>query len=108
MVNREKMRRQARLLREKKLARMAKVAKRLRPLVEKGVVKYDMPVPRKPKEIRTFASPPPAKRVIRQVVPQAQQTEQQQETRQQQINPTKIVRKRSKGCSGCRRKIGGR
>lgn len=107
-VNKEKMRHQAKLLREKKLARMAKVAKRLRPRVEKGVVKYDLPVPNKPKEIRNFAVPPPAKRIVRQVVPKSQQTDQQQDTKQQQINPQKIVRRRNRGCSGCRRKIGGK
>lgn len=81
---------------------MVKLGKQLRPQVEAGVVKYAVPV--KPiQEVRQFAAPPPPIRVARTVIPPARQTPQQQETRQQNVNPRKIVRKQ-KGCSGCRRK----
>lgn len=95
---------QAKILRDKKLARMAKVAKELRPTVQQGVVKYEAPVVKRIKEVRQFAAPPPPIRTARTVVPKATP---QPETQQQNINPQKVVR-RQKGCSGCRRKIGGR
>ncbi|MHA2279509.1 MAG: hypothetical protein ACXAC5_01270 [Promethearchaeota archaeon] len=77
---------------------MAKIAKQLRPKVEGGVVKYDTP------QQRQFAPPPPPVRPARSIMPQTSSSQQQQ-AQQQKINPQKIVR-RSKGCSGCRRKIG--
>ncbi len=101
-MDREKMIRQAKILKDKKLARMAQLSKQLRPQVEAGVVKYAAPIA---KQIaRQFASPPPPIRTARTVVPKAQQTPQQQEQQQQSINPKKIVRQQ-KGCSGCRRKL---
>ena len=107
LMDREKMRQQAKVLREKKLARIAQVAKQLRPHVEKGVVKYNEPSSYKPKEVRSFVIPPSPQR-IRSVMPMAQQSPQQQEMQQQQINPQKIVRRQPGGCSGCKRKIGGK
>lgn len=103
-MDRQKMIRQAKVLKDKKLARMAKLGKQLRPQVEAGVVKYSSPVVEQIPEVRKFSAPPPPVRVARTVVPKAFQTEQQQEMRQQNVNPKKVVRRR-KGCSGCRRKI---
>lgn len=97
-MDRQKMIRQAKILKDKKLARMAQLSKQLRPQVEAGVVKYAAPI------ARQFASPPPPIRTARTVVPKAQQTPQQQEQQQQSINPKKIVRQQ-KGCSGCSRKL---
>lgn len=100
------MMRQAKILKDKKITRMAKLAKQLRPQIEAGVVKYAAPIAKQMQEIRQFAAPaPPAPpvRTARMVIPKIQQTQQQQETRQQNVNPKKIVRK-EKGCSGCRRK----
>jgi len=100
-MNRKKMIQQAKVLRDKKHARMATVAKQLRPKVEGGVVKYDKP---QPQETRQFAAPPPPTRAPRPVLPK-EKSEQTQQTQQQKINPQTVVR-RSKGCSGCRRKLG--
>jgi len=99
MMDRKKLMQQAKILRNKKHAQMAKVANQLRPKVENGVVKYEMPQAR---QIRQLA--PPAPKIARPVAPQAQgPTPQQQQDQQQKLNPQKVVR-RSKGCSGCRRK----
>lgn len=76
---------------------MAKIAKQLRPKVEDGVVKYDIPQ-------KKFSAPPLSVRPARSIMPQSTSPQQQQQT-QQKINPKKIVR-RDQGCSGCRRKIG--
>lgn len=95
--------RQAKVLKDKKLARIAKLGKQLRPRVEAGVVKYTAPVVKQIQEVRKFAAPPPPIRAVRTVVPKAQQTQQQQDMRQQNVNPKKVVRKQ-KGCSGCTRK----
>lgn len=97
------MMRQAKILKDKKMTRMAKLAKQLRPQIEAGVVKYAAPVVKQIQEIRQFAAPPPPIRTARMVIPKIQQTQQQQETRQQNVNPKKVIRK-EKGCSGCRRK----
>ncbi len=102
-MDRQKMMRQAKVLRDKKLARMARLGKQLRPQVEAGVVKHVTPVIEQSKEVKKFAAPPTPVRAVRAVVPKSQQTPQQQEMRQQNVNPKKIVRKQ-KGCSGCRRK----
>ena len=104
-MDRQKMMRQAKILRDKKLARMARLGKQLRPQVEAGVVKYAAPVVKQIQEVRQFASPPPPVRTARMVVPKAQQSPKQQEMTQQQVNPKKVIRKQ-KGCSGCRRNIG--
>lgn len=101
-MNREKLMQQAKILRDKKFARMARLGKQLRPEVEAGVVKYKAPTPPL-QRARQFAAPPPPTRSARTVVPQAKLTEQQTEMRQQQVTPTKVIRKQ-KGCSGCRRK----
>lgn len=103
-VNREKMARQAKVLRDKKLARMAKLGKKLRPKVESGVVKYNSPVPEEVRKLRQFSAPPTPARTARTVVPQSQQTD-RTDMQQQKVNPVKIAR-RPKGCSGCRRKSG--
>lgn len=95
--------RQAKILKDKKMTRMAKLAKQLRPQIEAGVVKYAAPVVKQIQEVRQFAAPPPPIRIARMVIPKIQQTQQQQETRQQNVNPKKVIRK-EKGCSGCRRK----
>lgn len=89
---------QAKVLKDKKYAQMAKVANQLRPKVQDGVVKYENPQP------RTRQLAPPAPKIVRAVAPKAQTpTAQQQQDQQQQLNPQTITR-RSKGCSGCRRK----
>lgn len=95
--------RQAKILKDKKLARMARLGKQLRPQVEAGVVKYVTPVVEQIKKVQKFAAPPSPVRAARAVVPEAQRTPQQQVTQQQNVNPKKVVRKQ-KGCSGCRRK----
>lgn len=105
IMDRQKMILQAKVLRDKKIARMAKIGKQLRPQVEAGVVKYPTPVVKQIQEVRQFAAPPLPVRVARTVVPQVQKTQQQQDMLQQNVNPKKIIRKQ-KGCSGCRRKIG--
>lgn len=97
--------RQAKVLRDKKLARMAKIAKTIRPTVSRGVVKYNAPVVKKIKEVQQFAAPPPPIRTARTMAPKGQQVS--SETQQQRVSPQKVVR-RQKGCSGCRRKIGGK
>ncbi len=102
-MDRQKMMRQAKVLKDKKLARIAKLTKQLRPQVEAGVVKYSAPVVKQMQEVHQFAAPPPPVRATRTVVPKTQMTEQQQDMRQQNVNPKKVVRKQ-KGCSGCRRK----
>lgn len=102
-MDRQKMMRQAKILKDKKLARIAKLSKQLRPQVEAGVVKYAAPVVKQIQEVQKFAAPPPPIRTARMVVPPTQQTQQQQDMRQQSVNPKKLVRKQ-KGCSGCRRK----
>lgn len=83
---------------------MATVAKKLRPKVEQGVVKHDRPV--RSQEIRQFSAPPVPVKSARSVSPPVPLTQQQQDAQQQKIDPQKVVRRR-KGCSGCRRKIGG-
>lgn len=102
-MDRQKMMRQAKILRDKKLARIAKLSKQLRPQVEAGVVKYAAPVVKQIQEVQKFAAPPPPIRTARTVILPAQQTQQQQDMHQQSVNPKKLVR-RQKGCSGCRRK----
>ena len=102
-MDRQKMIRQAKVLKDKKLARMARLGKQLRPQVEAGVVKYVTPVIEQAKEVKKFAAPPAPVRAVRAVVPEAQRTPQQRATQQQNVNPKKVVRKQ-KGCSGCRRK----
>ena len=104
-MNKRKMSQQAKILRDKKIARMVAVAKAIRPRVKDGVVKYDTAIAQKAKQVRTFATPP-APRTVQQVGPKSQQpSDQQQIQTQQKINPRQVVR-RKKGCSGCRRKIG--
>ena len=101
-MDRQKMMRQAKILKDKKLARIAKLSKQLRPQVKAGVVKYAAPVVKQIQDVRQFAAPPPPIRTDRVVLP-TQQTQQQQDMQQQNVNPKKVVR-RQKGCSGCRRK----
>ncbi len=104
-MDKKKMSQQAKILRDKKIARMNAVAKSIRPKVKDGVVKYDTTIAQKAKQIRTFATPP-APRTVHQVGPRSQQpSEQQQIQTQQKINPRQVTRKK-KGCSGCKRKIG--
>lgn len=102
-MDRQKMMRQAKILKDKKLARMAQLGKQLRPQVESGVVKHEAPVVRKTQEVRKFSAPPSPVRTARTVIPKVERSQQQQDMRQQNMNPKKIVRKQ-KGCSGCRRK----
>lgn len=104
-MDREKMIKQAKILREKKFNRMVAVAKQLRPKVQDGVVVYDTPIAKKATDVRSYAAPPVTATRSRKVLPKAKvPTEQQQIQTQQKINPHKIVKR--KGCSGCRRKIG--
>ncbi len=105
-MDKKKMSQQAKVLRNKKLARMIAVAKAIRPKVQDGVVKYDTTIAQKAKELRTFASPP-TPRTVREVGPRTQPTERQQVQTQQKINPHQVVQKK-KGCPGCRRKMGQR
>lgn len=102
-MDRQKMIQQAKILRDKKLARMAQLGKQLQPQVEAGVVKYAVPVVEKNKDVRQFSAPPLLVRSARTVVPNSQQTQQQQDMRPQNVNSNKVVRK-SSGCSGCSRK----
>ena len=83
---------------------MVKLGKQLKPKIEKGVVKYDLPVPRSTKNVRQFAAPPPPTRTARVVIPKP--NIQRQEAQQQKINPRKVTN--TKGCSGCKRNIGKR
>lgn len=101
-MDRKKMMQQAKVLRDKKYARMKIVAKQLRPKVENGVVKYDKP---QSQEVRKFAAPPLPVKSARPVLPAQHKSEQSQQAQQQKINPQTVTR-RSKGCSGCRRKSG--
>jgi len=103
-MDKKKMSKQAKVLRDKKLARIAAVAKAIRPKVKDGVVKYDTAVAQKAGELRKVASPP-TPRTVREVGPRSKPTEQQQIQTQQKINPHQVIRKK-KGCSGCRRQIG--
>lgn len=102
-MDRQKMIRQAKVLKDKKLTRMARLGKQLRPQVEAGVVRYATPVVKQINQVQQFVAPPPPIRTARTVVPKSQQTQQQQDMQQQNVNPKKVVR-RQKGCSGCRRK----
>lgn len=102
-MDRKKMRQQAKVLRDKKLARIAVVAKIIRPRVQDGVVKYDTTIAQKAKELRSVPTASP--RTVRTVGPRSQPTEQQQAQTQQRINPHQVISKK-KGCSGCRRKLG--
>ncbi len=102
-MDRDKLARQAKILREKKMARVASVAKQLRPTIKDGVVKYDNPTVVKP-ETRQFAAPPAPVRTVlpetrKQDVPQEIQ-QQKMEKIQQQINPKTQTKK---GCGSCRR-----
>ncbi len=103
-MDREKMKRQAKILKDKKLARIAKLSKQLRPQVKGGVVKYSAPIAKQIQKIQRFAAPPPPLTRAAQSVLPASQTQHQEQMKQQNINPKKIVHKQ-KGCSGCRRKI---
>lgn len=96
--------RQAKILRDKKLARMAKVARQIRPRVNNGIVQYDSPTLDQPKDVKKFSAPPAAT-TARKVIPSSQ-TIPQQEQAKQSANPKKLVRKQQ-GCSGCKRRIGG-
>ncbi len=90
---------QATLLRNKKLARMAKMAKQPRAQVQRGVVRYEVSTTQKPTEIRHFAVPPPPKRVKQAPVENSK-------VQPQKIDPRTIIQqKRTKGCSGCSRKM---
>ena len=100
-MDKDKMAQQAKVLRDKKNARMVTLIKQLRPKVENGVVKYDRP---QAQEVQQFASPSPI-RTARTILP-VQKTIQQQAQTQQKINPQKIVQTQTKGCSGCSRKLG--
>ena len=95
-MDKNKLMQQARILRQKKLTRMAQTAKQSRPTVESGVVKYNSPVPMKPTEIRTLSAIPPANKVARSILPQ------QQSVSPQTIQPQKVIHK-TRGCAGCRR-----
>lgn len=101
-MDRDKMMKQAKILRDKKTARMATLAKELRPRVENGIVTYDHPVPRSSEQVRAFSAPPakPARSVSKQTQTTATQVQ------PQQVNSHKVVRQQTKGCSGCKRKIG--
>lgn len=103
-MDREKMRKQAKILKDKKLARIAQLGKQLRPQVESGVVKHQVPV-KQVKKVQQFTAPPAPAPVSpqRMVIPKSQQTH-RQDMQQQSVNSKKVVR-RQKGCSGCGRKI---
>ena len=102
-MDREQMMKQAKILRDKKLARMAALANQLRsqsrpktepPKVKDGVVQFNQIRP----QTQQFIAPPPA----RVVLPKQMQTQSVQPA-PQKITPQKV----QQGCSGCRRNLGG-
>lgn len=99
-MDRDKIKKQAKILRDKKMARIAKVAQDLRPKIESGVVKYNRP---RPAEMKQFIVPPVPVRVSRSVSPPTPPSPQKLEIKQQQIDPTKVTQVK-RGCASCRRK----
>ena len=98
-VDQKKLQKQARILRNKRLASRAA---RKTTTVAKGVVRVDAPVSKKPKDNSRLA--PPSKAEIRRarherVLAQRKELLQRKGTK----SPVK-----SRGCAGCHRKIGGK
>jgi hypothetical protein len=97
------MAQQAKVLQAKKLARMATVAKQLRPKVSNGIVSFNQS--QAPVNTQQFATRPPAVgNTARSVVPQSGKVQTFQQTRP--LQPQKVVKTQT-GCSSCKRKIGG-
>ena len=92
-MNRDKFRKQARVLRQKKLPRMA-AAKR--PTVDKGIVKFDTPISQKATNIRTLSQIPTPNK------PQNSLLSPQPTISPETTQPQRMPRK-SKGCAGCKR-----
>ena len=90
-MNREKLIQQARVLRKKKLQRIAKA----RPTVNNGIVQYNTPIPQK----STMSPIPPPNQITRSLIPK------QQNPPTQQIVQPQTIKRRVKGCAGCRRTI---
>ena len=98
------MAQQSKILQAKKLARMAAVAKQLRPKVAGGIVSFNQS--QVPVNIQQFATrTPPVGRTntVRSVVPPTGKVQTFQQT--QPLQPQKVVKTQT-GCSGCKRKIG--
>ena len=97
-MDREKINKQAQVLRSKKLA---KSVQPIAPKVQNGVVKVEIPIPKN--RIKTYSTPKPPTHLAKQV------TNSEQKVQRQIINPQNVSTThrpvRKKNCVGCRRKI---
>ena len=96
-MDREKINKQAQVLRSKKLA---KSSTRIGPKVQNGVVKVDIPVPKT--TVKSYSTPKPPTHLSKKT------TNAEQKVKRQSIDPRNVSSHRpvrQKGCTGCRRKI---
>ena len=113
-MDKDKMMQQAKIIQQKKIARIRQLSKSLRPTIQNKVVKFDQPVNLNPNKTgQSMPVNPPPPQILKQntgtnLFANQSSSQQQQKPQPKPQNPPQPVKKEvRKGCGSCKRKLGG-